>query len=129
MGKPIKVTAEGRTFYICCDSCEEEVKTERQGGRRQARQAESRQQVIGLWRMAETSTAPESGLAGAVRFWPVSSSWPWKICSSHAILFPNVCLERVCATPMFPVHPPTANPGSASLPRFVRIEVARLRQA
>jgi len=28
MGKPLKVTAEGRTFYICCDSCEEKVKTE-----------------------------------------------------------------------------------------------------
>ena len=28
MGKPLKVTAEGRTFYICCDSCEEKVKTD-----------------------------------------------------------------------------------------------------
>jgi hypothetical protein len=27
MGKPLKVTAEGRTFYICCDNCEEEAKT------------------------------------------------------------------------------------------------------
>ena len=27
MDKPIKVTAEGRTFYICCDGCEDEVKT------------------------------------------------------------------------------------------------------
>ena len=27
MGKPMKVTAEGRTFYICCDGCEEDVKT------------------------------------------------------------------------------------------------------
>jgi hypothetical protein len=27
MGKPLKVTAEGRTFYICCDSCEDDVKT------------------------------------------------------------------------------------------------------
>ncbi len=27
MGKPMKVTAEGRTFYICCDGCEDEVKT------------------------------------------------------------------------------------------------------
>jgi hypothetical protein len=27
MGKPLKVTAEGRTFYICCDGCEEDVKT------------------------------------------------------------------------------------------------------
>ena len=23
----MKVTAEGRSFYICCDSCEDEVKT------------------------------------------------------------------------------------------------------
>jgi hypothetical protein len=28
MGKPMKVTAEGRTFYICCDSCEDKVKTD-----------------------------------------------------------------------------------------------------
>jgi hypothetical protein len=28
MGKPMKVTAEGRTFYICCDGCEEKVKTD-----------------------------------------------------------------------------------------------------
>jgi hypothetical protein len=27
MGKPMKVTTEGRTFYICCDGCEEDVKT------------------------------------------------------------------------------------------------------
>jgi hypothetical protein len=27
MGKPVKVMAEGRTFYICCDGCEEDVKT------------------------------------------------------------------------------------------------------
>jgi hypothetical protein len=26
MGMPMKVTAEGRTFYLCCDSCEEELK-------------------------------------------------------------------------------------------------------
>ncbi len=26
MEKPIKVTAEGRTFYLCCDSCEDKVK-------------------------------------------------------------------------------------------------------
>jgi len=26
MGKPLKVTAENRTFYLCCDSCEEELK-------------------------------------------------------------------------------------------------------
>jgi YHS domain-containing protein len=28
MGMPLKVTAEGRTFYLCCDSCEEKVKTD-----------------------------------------------------------------------------------------------------
>jgi hypothetical protein len=28
MGKPVKVTAEGRTFYICCDDCEGKVKTD-----------------------------------------------------------------------------------------------------
>ena len=28
MGKPLKVTAEGRTFYICCDSCEDKVKSD-----------------------------------------------------------------------------------------------------
>ncbi len=27
MEKPIKVTAEGRTFYLCCEGCEEELKT------------------------------------------------------------------------------------------------------
>jgi YHS domain-containing protein len=26
MGTPFKVTAEGRTFYLCCKSCEDEVK-------------------------------------------------------------------------------------------------------
>ncbi len=26
MDKPIKVTAEGRTFYLCCESCEKELK-------------------------------------------------------------------------------------------------------
>jgi hypothetical protein len=26
MGPPVKVTAEGRTFYICCDGCEEDAK-------------------------------------------------------------------------------------------------------
>jgi YHS domain-containing protein len=26
MGKPIKISAEGRTFYLCCDNCEPEVK-------------------------------------------------------------------------------------------------------
>ena len=26
MGEPIKVTAEGRTFYLCCKSCEPSVK-------------------------------------------------------------------------------------------------------
>ena len=38
MEKPIKVTAEGRTFYLCCEGCEEEVKSRPQGGHRQARQ-------------------------------------------------------------------------------------------
>ena len=31
MGKPIKVTAEGRTFYLCCDDCEEKVKADPKG--------------------------------------------------------------------------------------------------
>ena len=26
MEKPIKVTAEGRTFYLCCEGCEEDLK-------------------------------------------------------------------------------------------------------
>jgi hypothetical protein len=26
MGKPLKVTAEGRTFYLCCKNCEKELK-------------------------------------------------------------------------------------------------------
>jgi hypothetical protein len=25
MGKPVKVTAEGRTFYLCCKSCQKEL--------------------------------------------------------------------------------------------------------
>jgi YHS domain-containing protein len=28
MGKPLKVSAEGRTFYLCCDSCEDKVKSD-----------------------------------------------------------------------------------------------------
>jgi hypothetical protein len=28
MGKPYKVTAEGRSFYLCCDGCEDEVKAD-----------------------------------------------------------------------------------------------------
>jgi YHS domain-containing protein len=28
MGKPLKVTADGRTFYICCDACEDKVKND-----------------------------------------------------------------------------------------------------
>jgi len=28
MGKPIKVTAENRTFYLCCDGCEDLVKSD-----------------------------------------------------------------------------------------------------
>ncbi len=26
MDKPIKISAEGRTFFLCCDNCEAEVK-------------------------------------------------------------------------------------------------------
>jgi YHS domain-containing protein len=26
MGKPVKVSAEGRTFFLCCDDCQEKVK-------------------------------------------------------------------------------------------------------
>ncbi len=36
MGKPVKMTAEGRTFFLCCEGCEEEVKERPQGGHRQA---------------------------------------------------------------------------------------------
>ena len=28
MGKPVKVTYEGRSFYLCCKSCEAEVKAD-----------------------------------------------------------------------------------------------------
>lgn len=28
MGKPLKVTAKGKTFYLCCDKCEAEVKSD-----------------------------------------------------------------------------------------------------
>jgi YHS domain-containing protein len=28
MGKPYKVSAEGRTFYLCCDGCEDKVKAD-----------------------------------------------------------------------------------------------------
>ena len=28
MGKPFKITAEGRTFYLCCKSCEDDVKAD-----------------------------------------------------------------------------------------------------
>ncbi len=28
MGKPIKVSAEGRTVYLCCDGCEEDFKAD-----------------------------------------------------------------------------------------------------
>jgi hypothetical protein len=28
MGKPIKVSAEGRSFYLCCKSCEKELKAD-----------------------------------------------------------------------------------------------------
>jgi hypothetical protein len=28
MGKPLKITAEGRTFYLCCKGCEKDVKAD-----------------------------------------------------------------------------------------------------
>ena len=28
MGKPVKVTYEGRSFYLCCDGCEDEFKAD-----------------------------------------------------------------------------------------------------
>lgn len=28
MGKPLKVTAEGRTFYLCCENCQKDVKAD-----------------------------------------------------------------------------------------------------
>jgi hypothetical protein len=28
MGKPLKVTAEGRTFYLCCKNCEKDLKAD-----------------------------------------------------------------------------------------------------
>lgn len=31
MGKPVKVTAEGRSFYLCCKSCEKDVKADPKG--------------------------------------------------------------------------------------------------
>ena len=31
MEKPIKVTAEGRTFYLCCDGCEDGLKADPKG--------------------------------------------------------------------------------------------------
>jgi hypothetical protein len=31
MEKPFKVTAEGRTFYLCCDGCEKDVKADPKG--------------------------------------------------------------------------------------------------
>ena len=31
MDKPVKVTAEGRTFYICCEGCEDKVKSDPKG--------------------------------------------------------------------------------------------------
>jgi hypothetical protein len=31
MGKPLKVTAEGRTFYLCCDSCQKDLKANPKG--------------------------------------------------------------------------------------------------
>jgi YHS domain-containing protein len=31
MGTPFKITAEGRTFYLCCDGCEDKVKEDPRG--------------------------------------------------------------------------------------------------
>jgi hypothetical protein len=31
MGKPIKVTAEGRTFFLCCEGCQDAVKKDPKG--------------------------------------------------------------------------------------------------
>jgi hypothetical protein len=31
MGKPVKVTAEGKTFFLCCASCNKEVKADPKG--------------------------------------------------------------------------------------------------
>jgi hypothetical protein len=31
MGKPFKVSAEGRSFYLCCESCEDDVKADPKG--------------------------------------------------------------------------------------------------
>ena len=31
MGTPFKITAEGRTFYLCCDGCEDKVKEDPKG--------------------------------------------------------------------------------------------------
>jgi hypothetical protein len=31
MGKPIKVSAEGRSFYLCCKGCEKDVKADPKG--------------------------------------------------------------------------------------------------
>jgi YHS domain-containing protein len=31
MDKPVKVSAEGRTFYICCEGCEDKVKSDPKG--------------------------------------------------------------------------------------------------
>ena len=31
MGKPVKATAEGKTFYLCCEDCQEKVKTDPKG--------------------------------------------------------------------------------------------------
>ena len=31
MEKPVKVTAEGRTFYLCCDTCQDDLKADPKG--------------------------------------------------------------------------------------------------
>jgi hypothetical protein len=28
MGKPLKTSAEGRTFYLCCKGCEDDLKAD-----------------------------------------------------------------------------------------------------
>jgi hypothetical protein len=31
MGTPVKVSAENRTFYLCCKSCQDDVKADPKG--------------------------------------------------------------------------------------------------
>ena len=67
MGKPIKVTAEGRSFYLCCKNCEKEVKDDPKGVARQARQAEGRQ-VTRRSRDKDESGPRDLVSSGAVAF-------------------------------------------------------------